>query len=322
MDRSPLPARAPLASTGHLSVVPDAPTADDDAAVPVASATVAEPDRERLVTENLPLVGHITREVVSRLPSHVDRSDLVSAGSLALTLAARTWDPERGVPFSRYAAIRIRGAVTDELRSMDWASRGVRSKARAIAEARSSLHSSLGRPPAVDEIAARSGLSAAEVEATAADLERASVLSLHTPAGADRAAGLVSDVPRPDEVLERRESLGYVRDAVAELPERLQTVVHGYFLQGRPMAELAAELGVTESRISQLRAEAVSLLRAALHEPLHQTPEKQTRTFGPRVLAARQAYVAAVGARSSAVDRLRHTTAFGDLVGHDTRNAG
>jgi DNA-directed RNA polymerase specialized sigma subunit len=106
-------------------------------------------DSNELVRTHLPLVGHLVREMLVRLPAHVRRDELVSAGTLALVMSARAYDPERGVPFARFAAIRIRGALIDELRSMDWASRGVRSGARDSTGCASGSRSrSAGRPPA------------------------------------------------------------------------------------------------------------------------------------------------------------------------------
>lgn len=306
----------------HLSTVPT-PVGTAAAAVNCPPAAVSvdhaagggdrlDPVQEGLVLTNRALVGHIVRDVLTRLPSHVDRGDLLSAGLVALTLAAGSWQENRGVPFARYAALRIRGAVTDELRSMDWASRGVRSRARTIADARTTLRSTLGRAATDGEVQTATRFSRAELDASAADIDRAGVLSLHTPTGAERAATLPSPAPDPAELLVEREAVGYLDDAIEELPERLRLVVRGYFFDQRPMAELAAELGVTDSRISQLRAEAVRLLRAGLHEPLHGAPEPTVVTFGPRGVAARHAYVAAVAARSSATARLRHTTALAE----------
>src|ERR687888_473865 len=119
------------------------------------------PPRHELITEHLPLVGHLVRELMHRLPAHVNRDDLVSAGTVALVLSARSFDPSRGVPFARFAAIRIRGALTDELRTMDWASRAVRSRAREVESTRAELAARLARSPARQEIAAalRIGLS-------------------------------------------------------------------------------------------------------------------------------------------------------------------
>lgn len=276
------------------------------------TASPEQQGRDELVLGHRPLVGHIVRETLSRLPSHVDRGDLTSAGLVALTLAAASWEADRGVPFARYAAIRIRGAITDELRSLDWASRGVRSRARAISDARAALCSSLGRGATDEEVQDATGLSAAELRASTADTARAGVLSLHTPEGEAGAGVLASSVPDPLATLVHREALGYLEDAVAELPDRLRFVVHGYFFEQRPMADLAAELGVTDSRISQLRSEAVRFLRAALHEPLHGAPDPSQPAVGSRTLATRNAYVASVAARSSLAERLRHTTSLAE----------
>ncbi|HJQ42732.1 MAG TPA: sigma factor, partial [Jatrophihabitantaceae bacterium] len=116
-----------------------------------ADAGIASDDQpisvDDLICGHLPLVGHIVREVLGRVPAHVNRDDLMSAGMLALTLAAKSFDPTRGVPFTSFAGIRIRGALTDELRSMDWASRAVRGRAREVESARESLTAALGRTP-------------------------------------------------------------------------------------------------------------------------------------------------------------------------------
>ena len=278
----------------------DAPTAD------------ARHDMDALVRSAVPLVHHIARELLGRLPGHIDRSDLESAGFVALVQAARSWEPERGVPFARYAAIRVRGALTDELRGMDWASRSVRGKARAIEAARQKLTSDLGRAPSPEEVASATGLSRADITDSDADLSRASVLSLHSEAAGEGVASLVDQQEGPEQLLIRRESLGYLEDAIEELPDRLKLVVRGYFFEQRPMAELAAELGVTESRISQLRAEAVTLLRAGLTPALEMAQQKEAVRVGPRVLAARQAYISAVASRSSLTARLARTTPFAE----------
>ncbi|WP_278257146.1 sigma factor [Nocardioides convexus] len=130
------------------------------------------------ITTHMPLVGHIVRETMGRVPSHVSRDDLTSAGLTALVLAARAYDAERGVPFDRYAATRIRGALLDELRSVDWASRSVRRRARDLAETRSRLANVLGRTPSVAEVAQAAGMSPDEVAANDDDVSRAQVLSL------------------------------------------------------------------------------------------------------------------------------------------------
>ena len=220
------------------------------------------PGSEALIVQHMAMVGHIVRETMTRVPSHVDRDDLTSAGLTALVQAAQAYDEARGVPFNRYAATRIRGAIVDELRSIDWASRSVRRRSRELDNTRASLATMLGRAATPAEVAQAAGMTIEEVVANDEDVARAQVLSLHASHD-DDAIGerLVSSAPDPQSVLEHRERLTYLTEAIAELPERLRLVVEQYFLAERPMAEIAETLGVTESRISQLRAEALVLLR-------------------------------------------------------------
>src|SRR6478735_1625149 len=221
------------------------------------------PDRDELVLEHLSLVSRLLCEIGQRIPASVDRGDLRSAGMLALVAASRSFEPARGVPFSAYATTRIRGALVDELRSPDWASRSVRRRGRELEQARQRLATSLGRVPDDTVVAQELGMSVSEVRQTDADTDRARVVSLHATEN-DGSELLVSRWPSPEDVLDRAEHLAYVAAAMAELPDRLRYVVEGYFLQERPMAEIAAVLCVTESRVSQLRAEAMVLMRAAL----------------------------------------------------------
>lgn len=257
-------------------------------------------DQDTLVESHVALVGHIVRETMARVPAHVNRDDLTSAGLTALVLAARSFEEDRGVPFARYAARRIRGAILDELRSVDWASRSVRRRARDLEETRTRLAATLGRAAATEEVATAAGLSAAEVESNDGDIARAQVLSLQGVAGATLEETLVSSAPNPEESLEHSEQLQYLVAAVAELPARQRAVVEGYFFAERPMADIAAELGVTESRISQIRAEALVQLRDALHHALQ--PEMVAPTARPGGCAARrrEQYVAAVMSRQAA----------------------
>jgi RNA polymerase sigma factor FliA len=263
-----------------------------------SAATTAE----QLAVDHIPLVAHLVREVSGRIPASVDRDDLRSAGLVALVAASRAFDPDLGVPFPAYAAQRIRGALLDELRSVDWASRSVRRKGREIEAARQRLAAAMGQFPDNRAVAESLGMSIGEVERADADVARATVLSIHST---DR--DLAEEVPTaalgPQALLERGEQLAYLADAIAELPERLQTVVRGYFLEERPMAEIGAELGVTESRVSQLRAEALVLLRGALASALE--PHLVEEPANPTGVAARRkaAYAESVQARYTA--RLR-----------------
>jgi len=255
---------------------------------------------EALIVANVPLVGHIVRETMARVPSHVDRDDLSSAGLAALVQAAHSFDAERGVPFNRYAANRIRGAILDELRSIDWASRSVRRRARELDATRSQLATSLGRTPSVAEVAQATGLSIDEVTANDDDVARAQVLSLHASEDDSLGESLVSSTPTPEAMLEHRERLTYLTEAIAELPERLRLVVEQYFLAERPMAEIAATLGVTESRVSQLRAEALVLLRDALNHELDPDLVPEPARPGGAAARRREAYFASVAARHAA----------------------
>lgn len=267
--------------------------------------TDVPPGSEALIERNMALVGHIVRETVSRVPSHVDRDDLTSAGLAALVQAAHAYDADRGVPFVRYAATRIRGALVDELRSIDWASRSVRRRARELDATRTRLAAALGRPATDAEVASAAGLSVEEVGANIDDVARAQVLSLHASDDTDLGEVLASSAPSPEVVAEQQERLTYLTEAVVELPERLRVVVEQYFLAERPMAEIAATLGVSESRVSQMRAEALILLRDALNHELE--PELVPAHARPQGAAARrrEAYFAAVAARHAAGARRR-----------------
>lgn len=273
----------------------------------------AASEHERaLVAEHLPIVGYLVSEFLTRVPGHVQRDDLVSAGLAALAQAARSFDPSHGVPFSRYANTRIRGGIVDELRSYDWASRGARSRARRLGEVEDEMTARLGRRASSSELAEAMGVPVDHVHTVRDDVQRALVLSLQ---GLDESGGNVEDhlsshVPSPEEELLHTERLGYLSSAVAVLPERLRAVITGYFLQERPMAEIAAELGVSESRVSQMRAEALSLLHqgmtAHLDRPGGSTAAAATDGgAGDGVVARRrQAYVSAVGAHADFQARL------------------
>ncbi len=291
----------------------DAARSDADASVKPTQTPAAI---EALVHENLALVGYLVREVHNRVPAHVSRDDLTSAGMYALTLAAKSFDPTLGVPFARFASIRIRGALTDELRTMDWASRGVRGKARELNTVRTELTQAIGREPSRPEIAGAMGISTAELASLESDVHRAGLVSLQALPVEDGAAAVPSVEEHPDELLVRREQIGYLRDAVVELPAKLRFVVEAYFFGQRRMADIAAELGVTESRVSQLRSEALVLLRAAMNHA-EDRPTDPTPARG-RAAAAREAYTASVAARSSLAGRLSATTVLGDSRRTDT----
>ncbi|WP_433791264.1 sigma-70 family RNA polymerase sigma factor [Actinoplanes sp. CA-252034] len=266
---------------------------------------------EDIVRANMPLVGHLVREMLARVPSHVNRDDLLSAGYAALVAAARGFDPERGVPFPRFAAARVRGALLDELRGLDWASRSVRQRARRTDAAREELMAELGRTPTIQEVADKLGCSVEDIEHGEGDVHRATVFSLQGFATATADDIVTEPGLGPEEMLLRRERFGYLRHAVDALPERLRVVVEGYFYGERPMAQIAAELGVSESRVSQLRAEALMLLRDGLNTHLDPAMAAQTPPKEGCVARRRAAYYDKIASRGTLRTRLAMTSPDG-----------
>lgn len=253
-------------------------------------------EQNRLVEGNLAIVGYVVSEALRRVPSHVQREELASAGAVALVLASRSFDPSLGVPFSRYATTRVRGAIVDELRSMDWASRGARQRVRRLTDMSDQLTGVLGRVPTHEELAEALGVELAEVRAVRLDAQR-HVVSIDAE---DSPGVTVADAdPGPEQRLLATERLRYLDAAVAELPERLRQVVVELFHRDTPVAELAAQLGVTQSRISQLRSQAMEMLRDAMNSSLD--PElAPARVANPGVAERRrQAYYDAVAERAT-----------------------
>jgi RNA polymerase sigma factor FliA len=260
---------------------------------------------DQLVREHLPLVQYVVSEVAHRVPSHVSRNDLVSAGMLGLAQAARSFDPERGIAFDRFASTRIRGALLDELRGRDWASRSVRARARGLQAANEALTNKLGRPPSPEEVARTLDVPTETVHKLVDDVHRATVLNYDSLVlEGDAESFIAGDDAGPEEQILDRERKAYLTDAVRALPDRLRAVVIGYFFEERSMQDLADELGVSESRISQLRAEALLLLKDGMNSQLE--PDSIVAEARPngRVARRKAAYYAAVAAGSDHRDRV------------------
>jgi RNA polymerase sigma factor FliA len=248
--------------------------------------------------------------VAVHFPRHVDRDDLARAGALGLVEAARRYDEERGVPFERFAAQRIRGAILDAARAADWAPRSVRTLARRLEGVEQRLATELGRLPNAEEKAEALGMTAAELDRLQDRMFRSVVLALEHEVyeGADEDLTLVDVLPdsttrEPCEEMEHREMHSYLTDAVELLPERHRLVVVGYFLEGRTSQELARFLGVTESRISQLRSEALAMLKDGI-EAQYDRPNADEQV-GARVARRKERYAEAIGEASSWKTRLR-----------------
>ncbi|MBD0330923.1 MAG: RNA polymerase sigma factor WhiG [Thermoleophilia bacterium] len=233
--------------------------------------------RDRLILTYAPLVKFVAGRVGSGLPSHVDDEDLMSYGLLGLIRAIERFDPGRDVKFETYAIPRVRGAIIDELRSMDWVPRSVRGRAREIARAIADLEAKLGRAPTDEEIAAKLGVSQGELEDSLDDISRASVVALDElwtiSSGGDQVALIdtIEDTqgPNPQSALDEAELKEAIGEALARLPEREKLVVTLYYYEELTLREIGEVLGVTESRVSQLHTKAILRLKARLGAAAH-----------------------------------------------------
>ncbi|WP_353988002.1 sigma-70 family RNA polymerase sigma factor [Ruicaihuangia caeni] len=262
-----------------LSETSSAPTSigitDRDTDDPAA----ARAERNRLVVENLPLVGYLVSEVWARA-SHLSRDDLAAAGALALVTAADSFDPAYGVPFGAFARRRIMGAFADEMRAADWATRGARERIKAVTSTRETLSNALGRAPEVEELASATGLDRAAVVEALNDAAR-TVQPLDETV-ADR---LASDAEAPGENLLVEERLAYLRAAVEALPERQRAVIDQVYFQDKSVSEIARELGITHSAVSQQRSAAVKLLREGLAAHYSDSDEAHSASGAPVALS-------------------------------------
>lgn len=269
---------------------------------------------DALIEEHLPLVGYNVNELSARIPAHVSRADLASAGSLALVRAAQGFDPSKGVPFARYASLRIRGALIDELRSMDWVPRGARRRAREVSEVAETLAGQLGRAATDTEVARTLGVAPADVQAARVDLDTR-VLSMDAYDGA--VADMVLDSTMgPADALLGAERLEYLRVAVETLPDKLRYLVEQLFFEDRPVTELAEEMGVTRSRISQLRTEALGLLKDGLNANLESDEVPVVEETEGVAARRRTAYYASVAARAAQARGVAAVAPGVDAVAH------
>jgi RNA polymerase sigma factor for flagellar operon FliA len=249
------------------------------------------------------LVRATAREIASRVPRHVSIDDLISAGSTGLVQAAKAWNAGRGVPFEGFARQRVRGAMIDELRARDWATRRVRRDSRRVASVSDELRQELGREPDAREIAKAIGIEVVAVRRASEAARKASLLSTEALAEA-RGDFLEADHATPEEMMLSREKQAYLSDAVELLPERLRMVVRKYYFEGCTMPQIAEALGVDKSRVSQLHAEAIDLLRDGLDSQLD--PENVAPSARPSGIVARRRarYRSAVASHSTYRTRL------------------
>jgi RNA polymerase sigma factor for flagellar operon FliA len=229
--------------------------------------------RDRLILTYAPLVKYVAGRLGSGLPAHVEEEDLVSYGLLGLMGAIERYDPERDVKFETYAIARIRGAIIDELRALDWVPRSVRARAREIERAIAILEARLRRPPTDEEIAAQVGIAPDELEESLADISRSSIAALDelwtvSGSGGDQVALIDTiediDAPSPESALAETELKEALGEAISRLPEREKLVVTLYYYEELTLREIGEVLGVTESRVSQLHTKAVLRLKSRL----------------------------------------------------------
>jgi len=231
--------------------------------------------RERLVVAYSPLVKYVAGRLASGLPTHVEAADLISYGLIGLISAIERFEPDRDIKFETYAVPRIKGAIIDELRALDWVPRSVRARAREIERANVRLEHRLHRAPTDDEMAA-------ELEITPEDFHDALIQISNSTIAALDELWTVSDTsgdqvslldtlqdpeaPDPAEVMDESELEDRVADAIARLPEREKLVIALYYYENLTLREIGEVLDVTESRISQLHTKAVLRLRSRLGE--------------------------------------------------------
>jgi RNA polymerase sigma factor for flagellar operon FliA len=231
--------------------------------------------RERLVVAYSPMVKFVAGRLGAGLPSHVDDADLISYGLMGLIGAIERFEPERGIKFETFAMTRIRGAIIDELRSLDWVPRSVRSRAREIEAAQAKLEHELQRAPSEAELAARLKVTEEELQISLLEIANSSVYALDelwtvSDSSGDQVSLLdtISD-PRaedPQESLASSEIKDRLTEAISSLPEREQLVVALYYYENLTLREIGEVLGVTESRVSQLHTKAVMRLKTHLQQ--------------------------------------------------------
>ncbi len=258
--------RAPVTTRGtHPSVTNRSTRRAAAANLPAALGS----ERENVLLEHLPIVRYLARRIHERLPQHVDLEDLVSAGVLGLMDALNKFDPAQKVQFRSYAQFRIRGAILDSLRSLDWGPRELRRKGRAIEEAIRVLTARLKRPPYEEEIAAELALDLEAYHQLLGELKGLEIGTLHAERNEDSGEEeLIYVQCRPEEdplfLYLRGELEERLTSAIVGLPERERLVMTLYYFEEMTMREIGLALRVVESRVSQMHASAVVRLRTAL----------------------------------------------------------
>jgi RNA polymerase sigma factor FliA len=231
--------------------------------------------RDALILNYSPLVKYVAGRVAVGLPANVEQADLISYGIFGLIDAIEKYEPARGIKFETYAISRIRGAIIDELRAIDWVPRSVRFKAREVEKAYVALENSLKRPPSDAEIANEMGISLDDLSSIYTQLSTVSLVALDEMMSVDSERGdklsLVETLedtraPSPLESVESEEMKQILAESINKLPEREKIVITLYYYEGLTLAQIGQVLGVTESRICQMHTKAVLAMRGKINE--------------------------------------------------------
>jgi RNA polymerase sigma factor for flagellar operon FliA len=238
----------------------------------VGRGNLSPDERDQLIIRYAPWVKFIALRMAAKLPAHIQAEDLISAGIIGLIDALDKFNPAREVQFKTYAQIRIQGAMKDELRSLDWASRSVRQKAKRLEQTYATLEQDLGRPPSSEEAASSMGINIQEFEELLDDVKGTSLVSLEeigqTATNEDKSAILDALLTRQDqdplEMLNLQDLKKALTLAIDELPNKERLVLSLYYFDELTMKEVGKVLNLTESRISQLHTQAILRLRGKL----------------------------------------------------------
>ena len=270
------PAKAAPKKAGGTATITVPPHVDDELGRHWAAfkGEASPSAREKLILHYAPLVKYVASRVATGLPASVEQADLVSYGMFGLMDALGKFEPGRGNKFETYAIPRIKGAIIDELRAMDWVPRSIRFKAREIDKANADLEAMLKRQPTEKELAERLGITLRELHDVVSQISFVSVLALDemVSVGADRGeqVSLIDTLADkgidPTQGVESQETRGLLAAAINDLSEREKIVVTLYYFEGLTLAEIGEILGVTESRVCQIHTKAVGVLRGQLTE--------------------------------------------------------
>jgi RNA polymerase sigma factor FliA len=275
--------QASLDDAGLARAAVFAPFTSNDLEAPATVEVDSAAERDLLLMEHLSTVRYLARRIHERLPQHVELDDLVSAGVVGLIDAFSKFDHTKKVQFKSYAQFRIRGAILDSLRTLDWSPRELRRKGRAVEEAIRSVTQQVGRAPLEQEIAKEMGLTLVEYQLLLGDLKGLEIGSLHmerSEDSGDEELAYIPGSPEDDPLFRclKGEMKQRLTDAIDDLPEKERMVLTLYYYEELTMKEIGLTLGVVESRVSQIHSSAVLRLRTALANLRNSNPAEGSKT--------------------------------------------